>query len=618
MRTLFIFGILVCSSGMIAVKFQRRIEETLPTAIFLQIFLIYIAGLFTGNLLLGVYISVAGCLLSGIYLIGKVCQNNTEVRKYCLTPGILVFLLYFLWIWWINRYRLCSSWDEFSHWGLVVKNMDIFHKFGTYKEATVQFRGYPPAACIWQYYIEQLYGGFTDGHMYQAMGWLVLSLFLPVLKNCSWRKLGYGVIIFGFMVVMPFIFFRSYIVLLYVDALLGICFGYIMLCSLLNEHLDLFQIGSMAAALFILCLIKASGLFLAVIILAAIIIKDVKIYWKERENRKKCILSWGCYIFSIAASKWSWNLHLLYSKSKEAWDISPITIQNIISLMKKEGKEYQYTTIHNFLSALSDKEFSAYIFNMNVIAWLIVMIILFLAVRAWIGENKKYNIYVKASIWGGVLYAFGLLVLYVFTYSEYEATNLASFERYLSTYFVGIGYLVMAVFFNTWFEKPDKKYIVLTASILFLFLPVKEVFKVTICNEVQVQNTQNARKQYSQFEKYMAQLDYKKDKIQFISQNTTGFDYWNLRYLSIPVQSGGGWSIGEPYSANDLWTVKCTVETWLAGLESGGYTYVYLYKIDQPFIDQFSEAFEEKGKIQAGNLYQFVKEEDKQYLKKVE
>lgn len=62
----------------------------------------------------------------------------------------------------------------------------------------------------------------------------------------------------------------------------------------------------------------------------------------------------------------------------------------------------------------------------------------------------------------------------------------------------------------------------LTASILFLFLPVKEVFKVTICNEVQIQNIQNERKQYSQFEKYMAQLDYKKDKIQFISQNTTG------------------------------------------------------------------------------------------------
>lgn len=60
------------------------------------------------------------------------------------------------------------------------------------------------------------------------------------------------------------------------------------------------------------------------------------------------------------------------------------------------------------------------------------------------------------------------------------------------------------------------------------------------------------------------------------------------------------------------------METWLDGLESGGYTYVYLYKIDQPFIDQFSEAFEEKDKIQAGNLYQFVKEEDKQYLKKVE
>ena len=67
--------------------------------------------------------------------------------------------------------------------------------------------------------------------------------------------------------------------------------------------------------------------------LAAIIIK---IDWKERENRKKCIFSWGGYIFSIAASKWLWNLHLLYLKSKEAWDISPITEYNFINEKRRK------------------------------------------------------------------------------------------------------------------------------------------------------------------------------------------------------------------------------------------------------------------------------------------
>ena len=175
MGTILIFLYIYSVASALACLFKKRFEMTLAPSIFLSILVLYLSGLATGNLMYGVYLCITAAVVCFVYAVVYGVRHKATFKELCLTPGVLVYALLFIWIWFINRGRLFSNWDEFSHWGLVVKNMDFFNAFGNYKESTVTFSGYPPATALWQYFVGKLYGYFNEGHVYCAMGWFIMS-----------------------------------------------------------------------------------------------------------------------------------------------------------------------------------------------------------------------------------------------------------------------------------------------------------------------------------------------------------------------------------------------------------------------------------------------------------
>ena len=248
---------------------------------------------------------------------------------------------------------------------------------------------------------------------------------------------------------------------------------------------------------------------------------------------------------------------------------------------------------------------------------------LFYVLSRWIKEKSRFQFYSWGGMIGLAIYTIGLMFLYVFTYSEYEAVNLASFQRYLATYFVALAYFISGVLFteiNRWNVQTVRKVMVVSVGVSLLFVPVSSIWNVTVLYKNTVNATIAQRANYRGIEPYLNEMDwnYTEDRIWYISQNTTGLDYWNLRYLATPIRpaGNGNWSLGKPYYDGDLWTIDISPEEWLESLETQN-AYVYLYKIDEIFIERYKEAFESEKEIVQGGMYKLDTQDDRRYLKRV-
>lgn len=169
-RFMILFLFIISIAGMATLFFKRRIEETIATTIFSIIAILYFAGMLSGSLLTGIcFCGIIG-ILSVIYIVGKIAADRGSVLRLCVTPGLVIFAMLFIWIMWLNDSRVFSSWDEFSHWGLAVKNMDYFDYFSNHPYSTDTFSGYPPATALWQYLFVKVGGVFSESNVYCAGG----------------------------------------------------------------------------------------------------------------------------------------------------------------------------------------------------------------------------------------------------------------------------------------------------------------------------------------------------------------------------------------------------------------------------------------------------------------
>lgn len=615
-----IFLYIYTTASALSCLFKKRFEITLTPSIFLSILILYLQGLATRNLLYGVYICIALAFVAFLFLIVYTKKHLEEFKAFCLTPGVLIYFILFAWLWYINRYRLFSSWDEFSHWGLVVKNMDLFNAFGNYKYSTVAFRGYPPAMALWQYFIGKLYGYYAEGHVYSAMGWLLISLPLITVRDMKWKDFGYAAFSIFILASLPLIFTRSYILYLYVDAALGIITAYILIfCfdyALKANNLDIFYYMALFVSLSVLCLTKASGSFLALLILLTVISAYCFADGRRIANKIKII---GkiilCGGLSFVVGKYSWSLYLKLTQTREAWNISNLTVRNFIDFAMKNGQEHQYTTAINFWKALYEKDFMSNLFKMTYITWICVLFALTLFVYFSISseQKRKLKIY-TVGLWSGlIVYTLGLLLLYLFTYSVYESTHLASFVRYLATYFIIISlFFTSILLINNQFNTPKRKVLISFSMLcaLLIFLPLWQIALLTYKFNINAIKTQTQRQEFLGIMPYIEHLDYIKDKIYIISQNNNGAHFWQLKYIITPIRTATsgtwGWSLGKPYYEGDIWTKDTSVEKWLDSLINEPCEYVYLHHIDDRFIENYGVAFAKQEDIASKSMYKVI------------
>ena len=155
------FLIIQILSVFYSIKLKKSIGKTFILSIMSIIFILYIFGMFF-SLIWGVYFIKLLTAITFIYEIIYIKKEWKCVKKYIFNKDNLIFTTLFIILIIIHKGRMLSSWDEFSHWGDVVKAMFTINDFSTSPKSLSMFQSYPPAMSLFQYFFMKLGNDFIE------------------------------------------------------------------------------------------------------------------------------------------------------------------------------------------------------------------------------------------------------------------------------------------------------------------------------------------------------------------------------------------------------------------------------------------------------------------------
>lgn len=624
MRFLIGMTALLGPAALLALLFRKKIEDTLAPAVHLVILLLYGAGLL-GLLRWGtpLVLALGLCSLAGVLWYGIRKKQWAELGRQLFCPGLVVFGAVVVGAMLLLRGRMLSQWDEFSHWGLVVKNMLVFDQMGNAPGVTTYFEGYPPAAALLEYFFASLgRPALPEAYLYGAMDLWVAALLVGAMSGLAWKNWKTVLLRGSVLFLLPLSFFEGMYHSIYVDGLLGLLFASAVLGWFREEEHSGFSFLRLGLCLAALVLVKESGTGLAV---AALLLAGAELLWRSRHAAQKtgrtpaqkaaAVLVLLFPLAACLAAKLSWNWYLGATGAGEAWNTSGITASALWDALRGKLLPYQVETLHAFGRALMDaRELGQWTIPPVMYLVLLLAAGVLLIVRQATKPQKQRMLLLQVGLAvSGLVYTLGLLVLYLFTYSEYEAQQVASFSRYMGTLLLGWA-LIQAVLL---LELPGSRRFCwgLSAGVLAFCLAASGLrgrAAQSYYGSLTNQQTQEMRQPFAAAEQAQAQMDYHKDKVYFVCQNSQGREYWITRYSMTPVslQPPQGWSLGQPYHEGDVWSQPMTSEQWQQLLLEGGYHYVYLYRADERFSQEYGQLFGGPQQVQGSCFYRVEPQTD--------
>ncbi|MCK5129370.1 MAG: hypothetical protein KAQ68_05945, partial [Clostridiales bacterium] len=519
---------------------------------------------------------------------------RNSFKAYCkqlLQPGFLIFIFFIIILYPICKPIVTGAWDEYSHWALIVRNM--IHTGALPKAGgAVSYLSYPPATALFQYLFMKLTGG-SEGMMYYAQAILLASCFSVLLKGQSFKKPWYILL----LIIMPLVVIIKFgghnIFNIFTDTIMAVvvisCF--IMYSNSQKKYSDIVKIS---LVLFVLSLIRIESLGFAVLLIIIIVADQIhKNGIKDKSNWKKVFTLFIALLLSIGL--WKIHLNTISSQSVEALS-QPITNVRFILTLENYMKAL-------FLNGLGNVNPLMYIFTLmsSTVGILICIIILNISMhfilRKQKAQRKKFrNMNIMFFI-SWVLYNIALLYTYLFKFTEFEGTTIASFGRYMATFFIfwliGISYMMIKNLYDNHFESKNTKRALLSLCLLMIIVIVglANPFKLNFIGDRHTENV------YEQGAKEHAETIHETigtdAKVYLVFQKSRGYTFMGTRYqLATNPANLGTWSMGEPYSDADTWTVNRTAQEFLDVLHEIEYEYVYIGHGDQQFWDKYGELFD--------------------------
>lgn len=288
LKYILIYFSIILGSVAIAILFHKRIEKCVVVDIFIKIALLYLFGLI-GQLKIGAILLVYFPIIIGMLLIIK-NRKSEELKNNVITDGIVFFTIAYVFLA-ISTYAKTSNlWDEYSYWSLASKNMFYHDSLLNYEGMKMNIL-YPPVPTIWQYFFTRNLNTYSQGIEIFASQILCFSILLQFYENITKTsnkiiKICIPIIILCLPCVFVFSYFYESI---YADTLIGLLIGYILI-KFYKEENKKFLFLSLGGAFLLLSLTKATGFYIALIILGVIFMQKVIenfIEWKKQKDSIK-------------------------------------------------------------------------------------------------------------------------------------------------------------------------------------------------------------------------------------------------------------------------------------------------------------------------------------------
>lgn len=613
--------LLIISSGSVfaCTYFGKKYEEVLPiscSAIVVFSFLLGMCSLLKISTILIVVISLVLYVLSIIKIIKT--KNIKEVFGRIFTPGFLVYIVLFALFLFALKGKLMDSFDEFSHWGDVVKAMTTIDDFASNKASHSIFRTYPPGMSLFQYFLQKintLLTGetFSEWMLYFAYYTFAISFIIPICNSFSYKRIIAPLTMMTVIFLVPSCFYLNAYTSIYIDQFLSflLCGGLIQL--LWNKKHDIFFDFSMYLIMFVLVLSKDVGLLFAVLLGVGFVVTKV-IDSKEKLLCKNNIVVIIVTLLAIFVPKLLWTLSCNINGATALFG-NKIDLINLVQVIIGKDTTYRTKVFKNYITHFVTGGYIPGGLGIEInyaCLTLITITALCIITRIVIRRchiNKK-NAFISEFVMllSLIIFIFGMCVVYMYKFSEDEALGLASLQRYLDIVYLASWFYISVSIVKTADIILTNEKMICAILVCFMALCAPLEIIVPYLNRSPVKTSIEAREPYNYIINKTLEYVDEDDKVYFISQNSEGFDRIIFRYAIRPAYAKNDfWTLGEPRYEDDPYSLNISVGEWINELKDN-YDYVALFTLNDDFCRDFSSAFENDDDIGENSLYKVNKE----------
>lgn len=584
MEFIVLFLIIIINSMTISHLLKKKIELVIPISVIIITIIVYVFGLFD-NLSMGVIaveILSTISLIYNIVTIIKAIKNKEykELLSRTLTPGLFVYMALFLLFIIINHGRIFEDYDEFNHWAVIIKNMFVHNGYGTVKGSIVTFNEYPPFTACFQYILPHIKGEYSEDLVIISQNLLYLSMIIPICKNTNFdKKFRNLLIIVPAILILPLVLYEDFFVNILVDGFLGILFAIGLFIIYKDDENKLYRNIILSLIITALALTKTTGILFSILLLIFAIIKF-------KQNRIKTIL----IILALPVILTSaWYIKVNTAQVPNEWDLKSTISSDENSIRMKNSE----MIISKFYYALFEQT-QAIGERISMLCKILLLSAYSIFVYKTVKDKdarKSYSRILVETIISFVIFAIGLLWMYLTIFIEEEAFYLASYDRYMGTMLLAWLTLNTLIICDESDFKLSNIYIFIVIGLTLL--PSDTVYSKYIRYKEYIPAAQIKRNYYySKFEKY-ENLFKEDDKIYFISDTNIN----NIKVLKLHK-----YEMLTPNIANKEPIFYGGPELLAKTLLEENYTYLYIYKVEDEFIEKYQSLFS-TDKIKNETLY---------------
>ena len=588
----------------------------------------FIFGLL-GHLNLGMETLVFFMGLAVILLLAKSRGFRNHFVKSSYAPSTVAFVALSLISLYKSKDWVLSQWDEFTHWGLVVKAMYEYSALGPATPVEMVAEKYPPGIPLFQYFVMDFSAGWREGFLFWGTQLILIAIVVSVLAKSSYKHLSEIALKLFVALAASSVFFNNFDNI-YADPVLALSFGFLLILAIQASHLDGRWALILALSAGFVTMTKATGIYFA---MAAILINIVATLFTVKSNsERRRIHTYFPALIALVSVVTVWITWRYYANSFGASIVGPSdTIP-----MEFNSETNQDEVVTSYIGAFFDTYVNpSYSASLTSLYWTIICGVFFVIWAMLNGNhNRIRNIAIGITLLITTAGYFGvILISYLTIFGPGEAANLASYERYIGAWYQGVFYAIiilivsefsLAKYFesNSDSECKSNPLSIRKQVSLFLvaFLALASFSSIMIPIMFLRSDQYAGSPKRWPFVPVKAAIESAKmpeeSRVWIIAQHTAGYEYYVLRYEMLDAQFGKvPWSIGSPNGDGDIWTDPTRdADKWSQELRD--FDYVVLYKTTESFNDEFGSFFDGAA-IEENSVYKIVKTESDVSLSKI-
>lgn len=479
-----------------------------------------------------------------------------------------------------NIGRIFYQWDEFSHWGSVIRAIYTANTFH-FNPNPLYFQDYPPGTALFSYFVLSIIG-YSEGGAIFSYSLILLAYCIPLFGLAAARGRLFLIIVFAISLVLIRKLGHGWSTVL-IDHVLSVTFAGLVATYLLIRENNSAR-WPLALLFVTIALAKHAGATMGLAACGLMVVDSIVIAMgAPRQGQglraRYCpaitaIWPWIFAIFPsiIFATLWGWYVEVsAASRGYGRFGIFELLSQGLGCC----ATEREVTVVAKF----SEHFFQLVGYSPVLLTALFFGAGVFAALRANPGVARNRQITALLVMGGtGLFFTLVQLLYYLYAFNEFEALAIASFERFLNTYFLAWALSSLAWLIISWpkeiyrIEKANNGWRYSSLLCILIFATMFLGLRIFTGNKID----EEFRTQRQEIREWVDGLPIQggsNSRVYIVWQGSNGFEFWQTYYETLPrVTNKVCYSLGPKRYPDDIWT--CSYDEYQLRTELAGFDYV--------------------------------------------